>query len=54
MSDAVAKYEVVFQTGSQQRSSSYFRRACELVRNGRIGELHTVRCGLPGGTPRFW
>jgi len=23
--------------------------ACELVRNGRIGKLHTVRVGLPGG-----
>lgn len=53
MSDAVKKYNVVFQTGSQQRSSRYFRRVCELVRNGRIGKLHTVRCGLPGGTPDF-
>ena len=49
MSDAVKKYNRVFQTGSQQRSDSNFRRACELVRNGRIGKLHTVRCGLPGG-----
>lgn len=53
MSDAVKKYQVVFQTGSQQRSSNYFRRVCELVRNERIGKLHTVRCGLPGGTPDF-
>lgn len=53
MSDAVKKYGVVFQTGSQQRSSVHFRRICELVRNGRIGNLHTVRCGLPGGTPDF-
>ena len=53
MSNAVKKYNVVFQTGSQQRSSLYFRRACELVRNGRIGKLQTVRCGLPGGTPDF-
>src|SRR4029077_10995622 len=49
MSDAVKKHQRVFQTGSQQRSDSNFRRACELVRNGRIGKLHTVRCGLPGG-----
>jgi predicted dehydrogenase len=49
MSDAVKQYQRVFQTGSQQRSDSNFRRACELVRNGRIGKLHTVRCGLPGG-----
>ncbi len=53
MSNAVKKYNVVFQTGSQQRSSVYFRRVCELVRNGRIGTLQTVRCGLPGGTPDF-
>lgn len=53
MSDAVKKYGVVFQTGSQQRSDSNFRRACELVRNGRIGKVHTVRCGLPGGRPDF-
>ncbi|MHC4110970.1 MAG: Gfo/Idh/MocA family protein [Planctomycetota bacterium] len=51
MSDAVRRYGRVFQTGSQQRSDHNFRRVCELVRNGRIGKLHTVRCGLPGGTP---
>jgi predicted dehydrogenase len=51
MVKAVNKYRVVFQTGSQQRSDYNFRRACELVRNGRIGKLHTVKCGLPGGTP---
>jgi len=51
MSDAVKQYGRVFQTGSQQRSDHNFRRACELVLNGRIGKLHTVRCGLPGGTP---
>ncbi|MEO0332975.1 MAG: gfo/Idh/MocA family oxidoreductase, partial [Bacteroidota bacterium] len=42
-----------FQTGSQQRSNQHFRRICELVRNGKIGKLHTVVCGLPGGTPDF-
>jgi len=51
MSDTVHRYKCVFQTGSQQRSDHNFRRACELVRNGRIGKLHTVKCGLPGGTP---
>ena len=51
MSDAVRASGVVFQTGSQQRSDPHFRRACELVRNGRVGKLHTVRCGLPGGRP---
>ena len=49
MSFAVAKHGVVFQTGSQQRSDPNFRRACELVRNGRIGKLKCVRVGLPSG-----
>jgi len=53
MSDAVREAGVVFQTGSQQRSNEHFRRACELVRNGRIGDLHTVRVGLPGGRRDF-
>ncbi len=49
MSFAVNQSNVVFQTGSQQRSDRRFRRACELVRNGRIGDLHTVRVGQPSG-----
>jgi myo-inositol 2-dehydrogenase/D-chiro-inositol 1-dehydrogenase len=53
MSNAVKKHGGVFQTGSQQRSNSNFQRICELVRNGRIGDLHTVRCGLPSGTPDY-
>src|SRR5262245_56073926 len=40
--DAVRKYERVFQVGSQQRSSEEFRKACELVRSGRIGKLEAV------------
>ncbi len=51
MSDAVKRYGCVFQTGSQQRSDKIFRHGCELVRNGRIGKLHTVKCGLPSGSP---
>jgi len=49
MVDAVSRYDRVFQCGSQRRSDAGCRRTCELVRNGRIGELHTVRVGLPGG-----
>ncbi len=49
MSDTVNRSKVVFQTGSQQRSDWRFHRACELVRNGRIGDLRTVRVGLPTG-----
>ncbi len=53
MANAVKKYGVIFQTGSQQRSDENFRRVCELVRNGRIGKLLTVECGLPSGTPDY-
>jgi predicted dehydrogenase len=49
MADAVKRHRRVLQCGSQQRSEANFRRACEFVRNGRIGRLHTVKCGLPGG-----
>src|SRR5205807_6736679 len=45
---AARKYRRVVQTGSQQRSDVKFRLACELVRSGRIGKVHTVRVGLPG------
>jgi len=46
---AVRDNKVVFQTGTQQRSSRSFRLACELVRNGRIGKLQTVNVFVPGG-----
>ena len=48
--DAVKKYGVIWQTGSWQRSEQNFRFACELVRNGRIGDVHTVLVGLGGST----
>jgi predicted dehydrogenase len=48
MVNAVRRYGRVFQTGSQQRSDRNFRFACELVRNGYIGEVQTVKIGIPG------
>lgn len=53
MADAVKTAGVVWQTGSQQRSDRNFRIVCELARNGRLGKLHTVRVGLPGGRPDY-
>jgi predicted dehydrogenase len=47
--DAVHRYGIIWQTGSQQRSGANFHRACELVRNGRIGKVHKVEVGLPTG-----
>ena len=43
--NAVKRYGVVFQFGTQQRSDSKFRMACELARNGKIGELKTIATG---------
>ncbi|VTR97505.1 Gfo/Idh/MocA family protein [Tuwongella immobilis] len=37
----------IVQTGSQQRSDDRFRQACELVRNGVLGKIHTVKVGIP-------
>lgn len=48
LSDIVQKQKITLQVGTQQRSSPQFRYAAELVRNGRIGKLHTVKVGLPG------
>ena len=49
MSDAVNQAGITWQTGSQQRSSEHFRRGCDLVRNGYIGKVKTIRVKLPGG-----
>jgi predicted dehydrogenase len=38
MVNAVRRNNRICQTGSMQRSSQEFRKACELVRNGRIGK----------------
>ena len=48
LSDVVKRKKVILQVGTQQRSSPQWRIAAELVRNGRIGKLHTVKIGLPG------
>ncbi len=51
MSDTVNRTGVIFQQGSQQRGGQpwpQFHRACELVRNGRVGELTRIEIGLPG------
>jgi predicted dehydrogenase len=46
---AVRDNKIVFQTGTQQRSSKRFRLACELVRNGRLGPLQQVNVFVPAG-----
>ena len=48
LSNIVQEQKITLQVGTQQRSSPQFRYAAELVRNGRIGKIHTVKVGLPG------
>jgi myo-inositol 2-dehydrogenase/D-chiro-inositol 1-dehydrogenase len=48
LSDVIKRKKVILQVGTQQRSMPQFRVAAELVRNGRIGKLETVKIGLPG------
>src|SRR6185436_2722302 len=45
--DAVKKHGRILQVGSQQRSWEQFRRAAELIRSGRIGNVQRVEIGLP-------
>jgi predicted dehydrogenase len=52
MVHAVRKYRRIFQTGSMQRSSREFRRACELVRNGYLGDIQTIDVAVGG--PGVW
>lgn len=53
--DAIRIHGNVFQFGTQHRSEAHFRFACELVRNGRIGTLHTIRVALDASkrSPNF-
>jgi len=48
MRQAIQRYGVIFQMGTQQRSSWSFRFACELVRNGYIGEIKEVTVSVGG------
>ncbi len=47
MCRAAARNGRIVQTGSHERSADGRRHACELVRNGKIGKLHTIRINLP-------
>ncbi len=41
------KHGAIFQYGTQQRSMEIFRHACELVRNGYIGEVERLEVWCP-------
>lgn len=51
LAETVRRYGVIFQIGTQQRSMRNFRFACELVRNGYIGEVKRVVGDLDPGFP---
>ena len=46
MVDATRKYKRVFQTGSMQRSWDEFRQAVELIRNGYLGEIKSIKVNV--------
>jgi predicted dehydrogenase len=48
---AIHRKKRVFQFGTQQRSDTKFRVACELVRNGAIGKLRHINVWAPGSAP---
>lgn len=64
LANTVRRHGIIFQIGTQQRSMHNFRFACELVRNGYIGEVKRVigdlvpgfppHCDLPGQPAPDW
>ncbi len=49
LADTVKRHKRVFRTDSEFRSITTFHAVAEWVRNGRIGELKTIRSGVPKG-----
>ena len=52
--EAVRKHEIVFQTGSQQRSEGPFVDAVDMIRAGRIGKVKEVHVGLGATSKPCW
>ena len=46
MVNSARKYNIVYQTGSMQRSWKHFRHAVELIQNGYIGEIKEVNVAI--------
>jgi len=47
--ETMKRYNRVFQWSTEDRAVHIYHRMCELVRNGRIGSIHTIRVELPSG-----
>ncbi len=58
MVESVRRHGVIFQTGTQRRSSQQFRFVCELIRNGRIGRLKRAVAAIASNNkeapPKDW
>ncbi|HEY9175272.1 MAG TPA: Gfo/Idh/MocA family oxidoreductase [Verrucomicrobiae bacterium] len=50
---AVQANQVIWQTGSWQRSQANFHKAAEILANGLIGRVSRVEVGLPSGHTDF-
>ncbi len=53
VADTMKRYGRIYQVGTQQRSWHEFRFACELVRNGYIGQVKSITVNV-GGTSNWW
>jgi myo-inositol 2-dehydrogenase/D-chiro-inositol 1-dehydrogenase len=51
IADAAAKHQRVFRTDTEVRSTPFFTRLCEVVRNGAIGRVQRVVATTPKSPP---
>ena len=47
--NTIRRYNRVFQWSTEDRGVDVYHRMCELVRNGRIGKVRTIKVELPAG-----
>lgn len=52
--EAIKRYGRIFQTSTEDRSIYVYHRMAELVRNGRIGKLHTIHVHLGKGNDVYY
>ncbi len=49
--EVIKRYDRVFQYGTEARARDACRLGCELVRNGKIGEIKEIRVKAPNSVP---